>query len=244
MDEQMLKPKKRGNKTPFFTGFFAGMAAISVLGFLILLIVVFSQGKPVDLAAVQAGDDAQPTPTDQPTAPAVDVPAIKDGEAIKGNKDAQVEIIEYSDLECPFCLKHKLNMDQVYSEYKDKVKIVFRHFPLSFHENAFKAAVAVECAGEQGKFWQMFDLVFDANEAENMSVDAWKSAAKDMGLDQDKFDKCLDSDKYADKINNDMLEGGAAGVQGTPATFINGELISGAVPVEVIKEAIETVLAQ
>ncbi|MBI5254269.1 DsbA family protein [Candidatus Falkowbacteria bacterium] len=235
MDEQ-----KTNNKLTFFSGFFAGMAAVSVLGFIILLVIVFAQGTTDGTKA--AGDEKavvnEDNSVNQP------VVAIKDSEYVRGNKDSKVEVIEYSDFECPFCLKHYATMNEVYKNYKDKAKFVFRHFPLSFHENAFKAAMAAECAGEQGKFWEMHDKAFDANQTATMSVDTWKAAAKKLGLDTKKFNACLDGDKYADKINNDIKEASAAGVSGTPATFINGEVVSGAYPYDTLKEKIEAALKQ
>lgn len=234
MDEQ------KSGKLTFFSGFFAGMAAISVLGFLILLVIVFSQGTTDGTKVVAGADNKavvnEDNSVNQPVA------AIKNDEYVRGNKNAKVEIIEYSDFECPFCLKHRATMDEIYKNYKDKAKFVFRHYPLSFHENAFKAAMAVECAGEQGKFWEMHDKAFDANQATTMSVDTWKVAAKKLGLDTKKFNACLDGDKYADKINNDIKEGSASGVSGTPATFINSEMVSGAYPYDTLKEKIETAL--
>jgi protein-disulfide isomerase len=236
MDEQ-----KSHGKLTFFSGFFAGMAAVSVLGFVVLLIVVFSQGNASGSnsgsAAAQAAENN--ALTFQPVA------GIKADEFVRGNKDSKVEVIEYSDLECPFCLKHNKTMAQLYNEYKDKVKFVFRHFPLSFHENAYKAAMAVECAAEQGKFWEMHDAAFVANEAEKMGVDTWKADAKKMGLDTAKFNACLDGDKYATKISTDQNEGSAAGVSGTPTTFISGEIVGeGASAYAVYKAKLDAELAK
>jgi protein-disulfide isomerase len=229
---------KNGGKLTFFSGFFAGMALVSVLGFFILLVIVFSNGSASDSASAAANAQENNAPA------AVKVVPIKNSEYVRGNVNSTVAVIEYSDLECPFCLKHNATMEQIFSEYKDKVKFVFRHYPLSFHEEAFKAAMSVECAGEQGKFWEMHDSAFAANESGTMGVDTWKAAAKKFGLDVAKFNSCLDGDKYADKINNDIAEGSAAGVSGTPATFINGDFIEGAYPYETVKAKIDAALAE
>lgn len=85
---------------------------------------------------------------------------IGDDEHVKGSKDAPVMLVEYSDFECPYCGRHQLNMQKVASEFGDKVAFVFRHFPLSFHPQAQKAAEAVECAGDKDKFWEMHDRIF------------------------------------------------------------------------------------
>ncbi len=177
---------------------------------------------------------AQPTtPTNPPRA----VDAKRDH--IQGPTDAKVTLIEYSDFECPYCSKQFDTMAQIKAAYPKDVRIVFRHFPLSFHANAEKAAEASECASDQGKFWEMYDKIFAANKAGAMSVDAWKQAAKDLGLDTTKFNNCLDKGDKAARVAEDQAEGSNAGVGGTPATFINGQLIEGALPFDSFKQAIE-----
>jgi protein-disulfide isomerase len=170
-------------------------------------------------------DDPEPT---APTLPAVN-PAR---DHIMGPDDAIVTMIEYSDFECPFCARHKQTMDTIKQTYPNDVRVVFRHFPLSFHSHAQKAAEASECAADQGKFWEMYEKIFDLNESRTMSVANFKQAATEIGLDRGQFDPCLDSGIKATRVAEDYTEGEAAGVQGTPATFINGELVSGAIPLE------------
>ena len=135
-----------------------------------------------------------------------------------------------------------LERKQILEDYKGKVRFIFKHFPLSFHANAQKAAEAAECAGEQGRFWEMHDKIFEANESGTMSVSQWKTAAKALGLNTSKFNDCLDSGKYADQVAADMAEGQAAGVTGTPGTFVNGDLVKGAVPYEQLKSIIDSKL--
>ncbi|PIR93269.1 hypothetical protein COT99_01700 [Candidatus Falkowbacteria bacterium CG10_big_fil_rev_8_21_14_0_10_43_10] len=196
----------------------------------------------------QAMDTAKTTPdnSDSANQPVAQEAAPIDGENeyVKGNKEATVDVIEYSDFECPYCLRHTAAMDQIFNDYKDKIRVVFRHFPLSFHAEAQKAAEASECAGEQGKFWEMHDKIFKANEAKNMSVAQWKTEAKNLGLNTAQFNACLDSGKYADKIKKQTAGGQAAGVTGTPATFINGQMFSGAVGYDTLKQAIEKELSK
>lgn len=197
----------------------------------------FPQGmdmKNTDPAGNQE-ENAQPT--------VKQVPEITESDIAKGKTDSKVAVIEYSDFECPFCLRHNATMDKLYEEYKDKIAFYFRHFPLSFHPEAQKAAEASECAGEQGKFWEMHDAIFAANEEKNMSVAKWKTAAKTLGLNSAQFDKCLDDGKYAGKVASDMAGGKTAGVSGTPATFVNGQVFSGAVDINKIKAAIDSALA-
>ena len=123
-----------------------------------------------------------------------------------------------------------------------KAKFVFRDYPLEFHPEAQKAAEASECAHEQGKFWEYHDKIFENQQS--LSVANEKQWAKDLGLDSAKFDNCLDSGKYAEEVKKDAAEGSAAGVSGTPGFFVNNQIISGAVPFEVFKQAIEAELAK
>ncbi|MFH0804617.1 MAG: DsbA family protein, partial [Patescibacteria group bacterium] len=124
-----------------------------------------------------------------------------------------------------------------------KVRLVYKHFPLSFHPNSQKAAEASECASEQGKFWEYHDKLFD-NQPSGFSVDKFKQWAKDLNLDTAKFNGCLDSGTYAKKVQADEQEGQQKGVNGTPATFINGQLVSGALPYDTFTQAIDASLSK
>jgi len=196
--------------------------------------------------------DTQPQPSagaGQPSGPSggqpatAKVPVTVDDDSVLGDKDAPVTIIEFSDYECTFCKKY---FDQTYSqikkEYVDtgKVKIVFRDFPLSFHRQAQKAGEAAECAGEQGKYYEMHDKLF--TDGVNGGIDSYKNYAQELGLDQGEFNKCLDSGEMAAEIQKDFQEGQRFGVRGTPAFFINGRLISGAQPFGAFQQAIEAEL--
>jgi protein-disulfide isomerase len=242
----MAENKMSVDKTSFIFGLVLGVAIISVGA---LLMVNFNKKDGGEVKGEKvAGEEQQPAAegtkpaAEQPQAQAV--PAISDNDYVKGNQDASVALIEYSDFECPYCLRHNATMEQIYNEYKDKIKVVFRHFPLSFHENAQKAAEASECAGEQGKFWEMHDKIFAANEAGTMSVEQWKKYAAELKLNTTQFNSCLDDGKYVNEILREQAAGQAAGVEGTPATFINGQLVSGAVPYEQFKAAIDQALAK
>src|SRR6056297_2047886 len=236
------KNTKKPSKTNFLLGFFSGMAVLSVVAFVVLLSVVFSQGEKVDLGA--AAQQAEQAEVEQQQQVATEVPAIKDNESVFGDRQAKVQIIEYTDFECPYCGRHYENIKKIKDTYGDRIAFVTRHFPLSFHEHAQKAAEAVECAGDQGKFWEMYNVAFQANLDDDMSIEKWQSAARKMGLNTSRFNECLDSGQMANKISQDLAEGQAAGVQGTPGTFINGELVSGAVPFEQLKTMIDQYLAE
>jgi len=153
-----------------------------------------------------------------------------------GPVNAPVTIVEFSDFQCPFCQRLFPTMQQVAAKYGDKVRIVFRQFPLKIHANAAKAAEASLCANEQGKFWELHDAMFKGHD---LTVEKLKASAASLGLDSDAFDKCLDSGRTAATVQNDLEDGAAAGVSGTPALFINGRVISGAVPLEEITPVID-----
>lgn len=227
------------SKSSFLLGLFVGMAALSVVAFFTLLITVFNKSETV---ALGADVNEEVAPADEEEVVYAPVVGVKDSEPFKGGKDAKVTIIEYTDFECPYCLRHHDTINQIISNYGNKIKYVLRNYPLGFHENAQKAAEAFECAAEQGKAYEMSEELFKANEAGTMGVDTWKTVAKTLGLNTTKFNDCLDTGKYAEKITNDIAEGSDAGVSGTPATFVNGQLVSGALPFESFQQTIDALL--
>lgn len=163
-----------------------------------------------------------------------------DNDAVLGDDDAPITIIEFSDYECPFCTRFYLNtLPQIKSEYIDtgKVKLIYRDYPLGFHANAQKAAEAAECAGEQEKYYEMHDKLFD--EGVDGGVSSFKQYAKEIGLNAEEFNECLDSGEMASEVQKDFQDGQRAGVQGTPTFFINGKILKGAQPFEVFKQIIE-----
>lgn len=151
---------------------------------------------------------------------------------VLGDKSAPIKMIVYSDFECPFCAKFAETMKQVGENFKYNLAIAFRHYPLAGHQQALPAALASECAAEQGKFWEMHDKLFADNVAGRMSEEQFKIDAADLQLDKAKFNQCLGSKKYKDKIIDEMDSGKRAGVTGTPTTFINGNIYPGAYPFE------------
>jgi protein-disulfide isomerase len=160
----------------------------------------------------------------------------------KGAEGAPVTIVEFSDFQCPFCSKAVPTMDQLLANYAGKVRLVFRHFPLPFHENAQKAAEAAVCADQQGKFWQLHDAMFAHQTA--LAVNDLKSYAQQAGLDAGKFQQCLDSGAGAQKVQQDMADARKAGVESTPAFFVNGKLLMGALPYEQFKQAVDDELSK
>ena len=190
-------------------------------------------------AVVDNGNNPSPTPSPTPSNVEVSI----DDDAVKGDKDAPVTIIEFSDYECPFCARfYTQTYGQIQKEYIDtgKVKFVYRDFPLGFHQNAQKAAEAAECAGEQDKYFDMHDKLFENGVAGGVA--SFKQFAGQIGLNQGDFDNCLDSGEMADEVKKDMADGQSYGVQGTPAFFVNGKLISGAQPFSAFQQAIDAEL--
>ncbi|HEY0709594.1 MAG TPA: thioredoxin domain-containing protein [Polyangia bacterium] len=166
--------------------------------------------------------------------PKVEVAA--DGHS-KGDPKAPITIVEFSDYECPYCSRAEEAVKRVLGEYKGKVRLVYRDFPLPFHGKAQKASEAALCAGDQGKYWEMHEKLFANQQA--LDVAQLKDHAKAVGVDQAKFDQCLDSSAKAKVVENSKKAGEAVGVTGTPAFFINGRPLSGAVPFEQFKEIID-----
>jgi protein-disulfide isomerase len=160
----------------------------------------------------------------------------------KGASGAPITIVEFSDFQCPFCSRVEPTVDRVMEDYKGKVRLFFRDFPLPFHEKAPKAHEAALCANDQGKYWEMHKKLFANQQA--LDVEQLKGYAKDLQLDGAKFDKCLDSGSKAATVEAHKKAGEEAGVTGTPAFFINGRMISGAQPYEQFKELIDAELAQ
>ena len=151
---------------------------------------------------------------------------------IWGGQKAPVQMIVYSDFACPFCAQFAGTMKKIEENFKDKVAITFRHYPLPGHQDAKRAAEAAECAAEQGKFWEMHDKLFADNAAGRMSEEQFKQDAIDLSLDQSQFDQCLGGGKYENKIKEQAAEGDKAGVTGTPTIFINNNIYPGAYPLE------------
>ena len=223
----MKKKKNLGAlKNPWFY--------VSVVAVIAILILAYMLIKP-DQTGI-TGNVIQPQERQQPSQPVID----GDDDAVLGDDDAPITIIEFSDYECPFCTRFYLNtLPQIKSEYIDtgKVKLIYRDYPLGFHANAQKAAEAAECAGEQGKYYEMHDKLFD--EGVDGGVSSFKQYAKEIGLNAEEFNECLDSGEMASEVQKDFQDGQRAGVQGTPTFFINGKILKGAQPFEVFKQIIE-----
>ena len=150
---------------------------------------------------------------------------------------APITIVEFSDFQCPYCARLIPTLEEVKKKYGDKVRIVFQQYPLAFHQFAQKAAEASLCAHEQGKFWELHDAMFQNQQ--NLAVEQLKAKATELGMNADQFNACLDQGKFASQVAADLEAGTKAGVNGTPAMFINGRFLSGAQPLGEITKVID-----
>lgn len=243
-------------KQVFWAGFIIGVLAAAALA----LVLVVSKGG--SLSGIFSGSlDRNAPAAPSAAAPSAAAPAANDGaqvgtvapvtkaDHIRGDANSPIVLVEYSDFQCPFCSRFHPTMLQVVNEYKGKVAWVYRHFPLnSIHPDAQKAAEASECASEQGKFWEMADKMFEAQQTTGVGIAQLPTYAQQVGVkDMKKFNDCLSSGKYADRVAADEKTGEAAGVTGTPGTIIlakdgTKQLIPGALPFASIKSTIDALL--
>lgn len=231
----------------FAIGMVGGILVLCTIGFFILLAVVFDDTD--DVADRPAGTNptvvnnqpTAPTPTGNTTISFAPVDEKKDH--IRGAEDAKITIIEYSDLECPFCARFHPTMEQIIANYGDDVRWIWRHFPLeSIHPKARSLAHATECAGEQDKFWEMTDAIIADNGAQ--PLDNYVSA---VGLNTGNFSACMDSGKYNTLISQQAQDAQSAGGQGTPHSIVIGEdgvprPLSGAQPYSAVEAVVKQLL--
>ena len=161
------------------------------------------------------------------------------GRPEKGPKDAPITMIVFSDYECPFCRRAESTVEEVLKKYEGKIKYVFRDYPLPFHSKARPAAVAANCAIPQNKYFEYNNKLF----VTDLSPENFKKIATDLGMDPKKFDECVAKNDQK-SIETDLADGGAVGVNGTPAFFINGRMLSGAQPAEAFTVIIDEELAK
>jgi protein-disulfide isomerase len=160
-----------------------------------------------------------------------------------GRASAPVTLIEFSDFQCPFCQRVAPTLKKIRDTYGDKVRIVWKDFPLTqIHPQAFKAGEAAHCAGDQGKYWEYHDRLF-ANQQQLQPEDLKKHAAE-IGLDAPAFSTCLDSSKYGERVRNGVAEGTRLGVNSTPTIYVNGRVLSGAQPYETFVSVIDEELSR
>ncbi len=244
------------SKTAFIFGLISAVAASSIIALAFLLL---RGPQSAALARAPSPSVAAPTAAPSPSArPPVAAaagtvkPVDPKTDHIRGDKNAKVFVIEYSDFECPFCKRHHPVMQQLMADYGGKVAWVYRQYPLNFHQNAEKEAEASECANELGgndAFWKYTDKIFErtTSNGTGFALDALVPLAKEIGLNEAKFKSCLDGGKYAQHVQQDETEGQAAGVSGTPGNLVwtkdgKSQLVEGAVPLSALKSVIDPLL--
>jgi protein-disulfide isomerase len=214
---------------------------LKLFGFLIVAFVIgvfVGQGLNYPLT----GAEISVPDTQIPEEPTI-VEVSEDDDPSLGSADAPVVIVEFSDFQCPFCGRFSAETFPLIKEnYIDtgKVRLVYRDLPLPFHPDAQETAEAAECADDQGKFWEYHDAIFENQDS--LDTTSLKQYAKDIGLNTEDFNSCLDSGKHTQEVKKDFSDAGAAGVTGTPTFFINGIKVVGAQPYSVFQQIIESEL--
>ena len=224
----------------------------STLLIILVVILAFFSGylyfKVQSLNQKNAGTAGAPQ-QQQAAAPGAKVKVDVGHLPVLGNKDAKITVIEFADFQCPFCKRLFSDVEPgLKKDYIDtgKVKFYYRHYAFLGQESTWSAEAA-ECANEQGKFWEYHDYLFNNQGSENsgaFSKANLEKFAQTLGLDSTQFNSCLESDKYAKNVQDDLSAGQKAGVNGTPATFVNGLLISGAQPYSAFKSQIDQELSK
>lgn len=231
--------------------------AALVLGF--IMGSLWSENKMLKSGLTPSTGTTLGTDTTLPPADLSQMPEITQDDHVRGSRDAEIMLVEYSDYECPYCSLFHPTMTEIMEEYGDKVAWVYRHYPLSFHPLAQPTAEAAECVAQLGgndAFWSFTDSVFGAtlplvnsnqNPATALSEDSILAYAGSAGVSQSAFQDCVDAGETTGLVTEDSTGGSAAGITGTPGTILmtkdgQYELISGALPVEQVKAIIEKYL--
>lgn len=213
-------------------------------------------GALVAAAVIFTGGANQPAPAGQGNADQpqeiVNIPEVGEDDYVKGNPEAPITIVEYSDPECPFCIRLHPTLNQLIEDYDGQVNWVYRHLNTGLHRKLIAEATAAECAGEIGgndTFWSYLDRIYNTTQGnDDLDLDLLPQFATDLGLDLTAFNECYDSGRYIEKVRSQSDAAFAAGARGTPFSVIitpNGEQIqiAGAQPINVWKQVIDSVIA-
>jgi protein-disulfide isomerase len=234
--------------------FYAVLVVLAFAAGILIGYVAWGRDTVVAVAAEpQAVAPAAPTAVPEPVVYKIET----DGYPSTGPDDAPVTIVEFSDYQCPFCARwHNQEWQRLLDAYPDKIRFVYRNFPLSFHPNAMPAAEAALCAGDQDSYWQYHDVLFENQPVLNdqagtvLEQATYTQYAADLGLDVTAFETCMTSHKYQQFIQDDMAyaaslpasETGEPAVAATPTFFINGHRLVGAYPIENFRPIIDAEL--
>jgi protein-disulfide isomerase len=208
-----------------------------------------ANNKEVKKLAAEVSDESSPNNSEasqeEKFKAVMDKIVIDKNSHIRGNPSAPITLVEYSDMQCPFCNRFHPTVKKLLETYPDKIRWVYKHFPLdSIHPQATPAAEASECIAEQkgnDGFWKFVDGVFE-NQS-RIGPQLFEELASQIGVDMTKFKDCVSSRKYKDKVREDYREGISLGVRGTPGSFINGRSIPGAMPFEYVDSIVQQLLS-
>jgi len=172
---------------------------------------------------------------------------IRNDNQSKGSESAKINIVEFADYQCPACGQVYPTIKKLLDNYQGEIFFVYRNFPLPQHKNAILAAKAAEAAGNQGKFWEMHDKIFENQDfwaESDKALDSFLKYAKDLNLDVKKFEEDIKSNQILEKINRDINDGNDLGVNSTPTFFINQKKIVGYLSLEEFKKIIDQKLSE
>ena len=204
------------------------------------VVAAIEQQRGAEAAKVLVGElyEAYKIEVDVPYPEMPRIPIEEGGNPSVGPADAEITIVEFAEYQCSYCSRAKVTIDRLMEEYEGRIRLVYRDFPLQFHERAIPAAIAANCAGEQSRYWEMHSTLLSGQA--NLDDASLEKYAESSGLDMDKWRACLAKPEVQiQEIMADMEAGSKAGVTGTPAFFVNGIFLSGALPYEAFKELIE-----
>ena len=247
----MPKPATEKQNINKLTLIISGLLVVAafLIGMLYTKVQYLEKGGKADAGKNTANQEAPSAPTQA----VAQVPKITDQDHVRGDRNARIALIEYSDLECPFCKKFHPTAQQALDTYKGQLMWVYRQFPLAFHQNAHKESEASECVAALSRndaFWKYIDAIYERTTANGtgFALDKLAPLAVEVGVNQAKFTDCLDKGTYAKKVDDEMSGGSQAGINGTPGNILldtkTGKtvIIPGAVPFEQLKSAIDSLL--
>lgn len=254
----MTEEVKTNTAAPFLIGLIL-IGAFVIGSFYTRVKILESKIKLYESGGRVAGVEApSPSPTNIPANNPEEIKGevkLNDNDHINGSNKARILLVEYSDMECPYCKKFHPTAQQIVDSFPGKVAWVYRHLPLPFHANAQKEAEASECANELGSnaaFWKYINTLFQRTNSggTGFPLQDLTPLAVEIGLDETKFETCLDSNKYAERVKNDVAEATSLGVNGTPGNILldtqtgKTKLMPGAYPFSDFQQAIEDLLSE
>lgn len=227
----------------------SGRIILTILGVFALFVFYLSLSSVTSLVRINKGDVFDQTTGTWTTYEEYKASqegvsqVITEDDPFLGTDEPLVYIVAYESFACPFCKSNQADLKRMLDKFGPVVRFIFKDFPTeSLHPNVFEAHLAAGCAQDQNKFWEYHDVLF-ANQ-ENLSKSSLKQYAKDLGLDMNKFDACLDNEEHASEIRQDYAQGVDLGAKGTPAYFINGQLINYEIPYDLWEQILGFIIKE